>query len=64
MLSGTESNRGIKSIPRLAKFNRRLALIGLPGTRACLRRDKVPLLLSASHLLFTHLNSLSRIKGA
>ena len=64
MLSGTESNRGTKSILRLAKCSPLLALISLPGTRACLRRDKVPLLLSASHLLFTDLNSLSRIKGA
>ena len=35
MLSGTESNRGTKCIPRLARFNPRLALIGFLGTRAC-----------------------------
>ena len=34
MLSGTESNRGIKFIRRLAIFNPRLALIGFPGTGA------------------------------
>ena len=34
MLSGTGSNRGTKSIPRLARFNPRLALIGFSGTRA------------------------------
>ena len=34
MLSGTGSNRGTKCIPRLARFNPRLALIGFPGTRA------------------------------
>ena len=34
MLSGTESNRGTKCIPRLARFNPRLALIGFLGTRA------------------------------
>ena len=34
MRSGTESNRGTKCIPRLAKFNPRLALIGFLGTRA------------------------------
>ena len=39
MLSGTGSNRGTKCIPRLARFNPRLALIGFPGTRAsCLPR--------------------------
>ena len=36
MLSGTESNRGTKCIPRVAKFNPRLALIGFLGTRACI----------------------------
>ena len=35
MISGTESNHGIKFIPRLARFNPRLALIGFPGTLAC-----------------------------
>ena len=34
MLSGTESNRGTKCLPRLARFNPQLALIGFPGTRA------------------------------
>ena len=34
MLSGTGSNRGTKCIPRLARFNPRLALIGFLGTRA------------------------------
>ena len=34
MLSGTESNRGIKFIPRLAIFNPGLAIIGFPETRA------------------------------
>ena len=34
ILSGTESNRGTKCIPRLARFNPRLALIGFLGTRA------------------------------
>ena len=34
MLSGTGSNRGTKCIPRLARFNPRLALIGFSGTRA------------------------------
>ena len=33
MLSGTGSNRGTKCIPRLARFNPRLALIGFLGTR-------------------------------
>ena len=64
MLSGTGSNRGTKCIPRLARFNPRLALIGFPGIRVCLRRDKVLLLLSARQLLSTGLNLLSRIKLA
>ena len=34
MLSGTGSNRGTKCIPRLARFNPRLALIGFLGPRA------------------------------
>ena len=34
MLSGTGSNRGTKCIPRLARFNPRLVLIGFPGTQA------------------------------
>ena len=32
VLSGTKSNRGIKFIPRLGRFNPRLALISFPGT--------------------------------
>ena len=34
VLSGTESNRGIKFIPRLAIFNPELMIIGFPGTVA------------------------------
>ena len=34
VLCGTESNRRINFIPRLAGFIRRLALIGFPGTGA------------------------------
>ena len=34
MLSGTESKRGIKFIPRLAIFNPGLAIMGFPETRA------------------------------
>ena len=34
MLSGTGSNRETKCIPRLARYNPRLALIGFLGTRA------------------------------
>ena len=34
MLSGIESNHGLKFITRLAIFNPGLALIGFPGTGA------------------------------
>ena len=34
MLSGTESNHGLKFITRLAIFNPGLVLIGFPGTGA------------------------------
>ena len=41
MLSGTGSNRGTKCIPRLARFNPRLALIGFLGTRAWLFEQRL-----------------------
>ena len=41
MLSGTGSNRGTKCIPRLARFNPRLALIGFLGTRAWLEKPEI-----------------------
>ena len=34
VLSGTESNHGIKFIPRLGIFNPELVIIGFPGTVA------------------------------
>ena len=44
VLSGTESNRGIKFFPRLAIFNPGLAIIGFPGTGARGLSQILPLL--------------------
>ena len=40
VLSGTESNRGITFISRLAIFNPGLAIIGFPGTGACTSKPR------------------------
>ena len=50
MLSGTGSNRGTKSIPRLTRFNPRLSLIGFLGTRAWALDDR-PLHVSRFQML-------------
>ena len=44
VLSGTESNRGIKLLQRLAIFNPGLAIIGFPGTGARSLSQILPLL--------------------
>ena len=44
MLSGTESNHGLKFITRLAIFNPGLVLIGFPGTGPRARFSKVPII--------------------
>ena len=44
LLSGTESNRGIKFFPRLAIFNPGLAIMGFAGTGARCLSQILPLL--------------------